>query len=170
MPRIHVCSLARLHATARACGAASMITLINRNTPVERPESIAPDRHMTISLSDIVQPTEGHILAKDEHVRRLICFVHDWDRHQPLLIHCYAGVSRSTAAAFIALCVLKPDDDEFAHARNLRLASPTATPNLRLVELADRHLARGGRMVAAIASIGRGEDCFEGMPFALDLG
>ena len=169
MPRIHVCSLARLHATVRQSGAASLITLINRNTPVERPETIDPDRHMIISLSDIVAPVEGQILAQDEHVRRLIGFVRDWDRRQPLLIHCYAGVSRSTAAAFIALCVLKPDSAEDSHARSLRFASPTATPNPRLVELADRQLARRGRMVAAIAAIGRGEDCFEGEPFTLEL-
>jgi hypothetical protein len=47
--------------------------------------------------------------------------------------------------------------------------SPTATPNRRLVALADRRLGREGRMAAAIAAIGRGADCFEGAPFALEL-
>ena len=92
-----------------------------------------------------------------------------WDRAEPMLIHCYAGVSRSTAAAFIAACALKPERDEFEVARALRAASPTATPNARLVALADAALGRDGRMSEAIAAIGRGEDCFEGTPFALEL-
>jgi predicted protein tyrosine phosphatase len=169
MPRIHVCSLAQLQATVRQSGATSMITLINRNTPVERPDTINPGRHLIIGLSDIVAPVEGQILAQEEHVAGLIGFIRDWDRAWPIVIHCYAGVSRSTAAAFIALCALKPGHAEDALAHRLRTASPTATPNPRLVELADCLLERRGRMVAAIASIGRGAECFEGTPFALEL-
>ena len=59
-----------------------------------------------------------------------------------MLIHCFAGVSRSTAAAFIAACALAPNRDEATIARALRAASPTATPNARLVALADAALGR----------------------------
>ena len=86
-----------------------------------------------------------------------------------MVIHCYAGVSRSTAAAFIAACALAPERPEIEIARALRAASPTASPNTRLIEIADRMLGRAGRMVAAVDAIGRGEDCFEGVPFALEL-
>ena len=41
-------------------------------------------------------------------------------------------------------------------AQALRRASPTATPNIRIVSLADRLLGRDGRMIAAIETIGRG--------------
>jgi predicted protein tyrosine phosphatase len=54
-------------------------------------------------------------------------------------------------------------------AQQLRSLSPTATPNLLLVKHADALLQRNQRMVEAIKSIGRGEDCFEGVPFALDI-
>jgi len=86
-----------------------------------------------------------------------------------MLIHCFAGVSRSTASAFIAACLLAPHRDEHEIARALRKASPTATPNARFVALADSRLERKGRMSAAVAAIGRGEDCFEGLPFALEI-
>jgi predicted protein tyrosine phosphatase len=102
-------------------------------------------------------------------VRALLDFVGAWDRTEPLLIHCYAGVSRSTAAAFIAACALAPARDEGEIARALRAASPTATPNARLIALADAALGRGGRMTDAVAAIGRGVECFEGKPFALAL-
>ena len=75
-----------------------------------------------------------------------------------MVIHCYAGISRSTAAAFIASCALAPDHDEAEIAKRLRTASPSATPNSRLVAVADHLLCRDGRMIAAVAGIGRGED------------
>ncbi len=99
----------------------------------------------------------------------MLAFVRAWDRAEPMVIHCFAGVSRSTAAAFIAACALKPERDEFAIARAIREASPTATPNARLVALADEALGRKGRMNDAIVRIGRGEECFEGTPFVLEL-
>ena len=54
-------------------------------------------------------------------------------------------------------------------ARELRTRAPFATPNGRLVALADALLGRKGRMVAAIRAIGRGADAFEGMPFSMPL-
>ena len=52
-------------------------------------------------------------------------------------------------------------------AQRLRAASPTATPNGRLIETADALLGRGGRMRAAIAAIGMGALAYEGEPFHL---
>jgi predicted protein tyrosine phosphatase len=168
MPAIHVCSLARLHDTVRDTGATRVITLINSGTRVERPASIAEDNHLFIGMSDILEPLEGHILPGEEHVRRLIGFVETWDRAAPMVIHCWAGVSRSTAAAFATACMLNPRVPETVFADSIRALSPTATPNLRLVSVADRLLGRGGRMVRAIEAIGRGADCFEGVPFRLE--
>lgn len=169
MPQIHVCPLSQIPSVVQASGARSMVTLINQGTPVPRPEAIHATRHLLISMSDIVAAEDGHILPAESHVATLIDFVRDWDRDEPLLIHCYAGVSRSTAAAYITACTLREDRCEFELARELRARSPTATPNKLMVEIADRLLGRDGRMVAAVAEIGRGTDCFEGTPFALDL-
>ena len=111
------------------------------------------------------------VLPGEEHVRELIAFVDGWDRTQPMVIHCYAGISRSTAAAFIAVCIERPERSEARDRRRaLRAASPYATPNPRLVAIADGLLGRDGRMVDAVAAIGRGEMAVEGVPFALPLG
>jgi predicted protein tyrosine phosphatase len=169
MPRIHVCSLSRIDEIVRATGARTLVTLINEGTPVPRPASIAPERHLHVSMSDVVEELEGHVAPHDGHVGSLLDFIHAWDRADPILIHCWAGVSRSTAAAYITACALNPLRSELQIARALRAASPTATPNARLVALADARLGRGGRMVAAVQSIGRGADCAEGVPFALEL-
>ena len=169
MPRIEVCALSRIEEVAQAIGARSMVTLINDASSVQRPQAIAPERHLKLSMADIVEPLEGHLLPEESHVAQLLDFVRAWDRAQPLLIHCYAGVSRSTAGAFIAFCALKPEACEHELAQTIRALSPTATPNLQLVAVADDLLGRGGRMSAAVEAIGRGADCFEGVPFALAL-
>jgi len=169
MSNIHVCSLAKVPETLRSTGARTLITLINWETEVTRPPEIAPERHLHVAVSDIVEEVEGHILPSDSHVSELLAFVREWDRADPLLIHCWAGVSRSTAAAFIAACALSPESDEREIAQAIRQKSPTATPNARLVAVADAILGRGGRMADAVREIGRGYECDEGVPFALDL-
>ncbi len=169
MPAVHVCPLSQLAPTVAASGASHLVTLINLATPVERPAAIAAENHLFIGINDIVEPMDGLVLAADDHVKTLIDFVEHWDQSRPLVIHCYAGISRSTAAAFIALCVARPERDERAIARALREASPKATPNARLVAIADRLLDRDGRMVAAIEEIGPGETAMENVPFMLEL-
>jgi predicted protein tyrosine phosphatase len=169
MPRIHVCALSRIHATVEATGARALVTLINIRGLVVRPSPIHPDAHLVLGMSDIIAPTEGEILPAEAHVRELLAFVEKWDRANPLIIHCYAGVSRSTAAAFIAACALDPARAEHEIAWRIRALSPTATPNSMLVEIADGLMNRAGRMNAAVSAIGRGVECFEGVPFALDV-
>jgi predicted protein tyrosine phosphatase len=166
---IHVCSLARLQETVAATGASHVVTLLRDTHLVARPDRIAVERHLVLGLDDISDPLDGYVCPADSHVGDLIRFVREWDRAAPLVVHCYAGISRSTAAAFIGACSLNPQRDEATIARALRHASPTATPNRRLVSIADRMLARRGRMVAAIAGIGTGMAAYEGAPFRLDL-
>ena len=119
--------------------------------------------------NDIVEPTEGMVPASVADVARFVDFVTSWDRERPMVVHCWAGISRSTAGAFVAACALRPNDDEAEIAAELRRRSPSATPNRRIVALADRLLNRDGRMEAAIAAIGRGADAFEGAPFEMPI-
>ena len=169
MPSIHVPPLSRLHETVAASRASHVVTLINAATAVPCPPGIDADRHLFIGVSDIVDPTDGHIVPAQVHVEQLLAFARAWDRSQPMVIHCWAGISRSTAGAFITLCALRPDRDEMELAASLRRASPSATPNARLVAVADDILRRDGRMREAVAAIGRGADAFEGTPFALPV-
>jgi predicted protein tyrosine phosphatase len=169
MPHLQVCSLARLHRTVAEENASHVLTLINQGTPVTRPPAISEDRHLFIAMSDIIEPLDGHILPAEAHVRRLLAFVRDWDKAQPMVVHCYAGVSRSTAAALITAATLNPERSEADIASVIRARSPTATPNLKLVAVADALLGRNGRLLDAADSIGRGADCFEGVPFRLEI-
>jgi predicted protein tyrosine phosphatase len=166
---IHVCSLSRLHETVRQTGARHVVTLLKDVELVQRPGGISSENHLILGMDDITGPIEGYVAPADEHVAKLIAFVRDWDRASPMVMHCYAGISRSTAGAYVAACALNPQRGELAIAHALRLASPTATPNLRIVALADCALGRGGRMTEAIERIGRGVLAFEGDPFRLEV-
>jgi predicted protein tyrosine phosphatase len=166
---IHVCSLARLHATVAETGARHVVTLLKDTDRVERPATIAATNHLILGMDDIAEPMDGYVLPGNHHVESLIAFVRRWERDRPLVVHCYAGISRSTAGAFVAACALNPQRDEASIAWAIRSASPTATPNPRIVAIADRLLDRNGRMVAAVTAIGRGEMAYEGHPFRLVL-
>jgi predicted protein tyrosine phosphatase len=167
---IHVCSLARLHATVYETGARHIVTLLRLTDRVERPRHIAPENHLVLAVDDITAPVEGYTAPADDHVQRLIDFVGKWDRTAPMVVHCYAGISRSTAGAFVAACALSPQRDELEVAWKVRRASRTAQPNACIVTIADRLLKRDGRMVRAIETIGPGDHVMEGEPFRLDVG
>jgi predicted protein tyrosine phosphatase len=166
---IHVCSLARLHATVEETGARRVVTLMRDIELVRRPPTIENADHLLLRVDDIAEPFEGYTIPAEEHVAELLTFVRSWDRAAPLVIHCYAGVSRSTAAAFVSVCALSPQVEERSIAVALRRASPTATPNARIIALADHLLGRRGRMIAAIEAIGQGEFATEAEPFRLDV-
>jgi predicted protein tyrosine phosphatase len=166
---IHVCSLARLRETVEDTGARHIVSLIGDEARLERPNCIAPENHLWLRMHDISTPLDGYIMPGDQHVAELLEFVRGWDRRAPLVVHCYMGISRSTASAFAAVCALNPRRDEASIAQAMRRASPTATPNIRIVSIADRLLGRGGRMTAAIETIGHGLMTSEATPFRLDL-
>ncbi|MBA4782708.1 MAG: protein tyrosine phosphatase [Rhizobiales bacterium] len=169
MAAIHVCGLSHLGTVVARSGARHVASLINAGMAVPYPLSVPLENRLMLGFNDIAAPVTGLTEPARVHAMKLIDFVRAWDQQNPLVIHCWMGVSRSTAGAFIAQCALMPEADEAALARALREASPEATPNSRLVHLADDLLGRDGRMVRAIAAIGRGAETFEGVPFSVQI-
>jgi predicted protein tyrosine phosphatase len=82
-----------------------------------------------------------------------------------MLIHCWAGISRSTAAAFILACDRAGAGSEARLARMLRERAKHADPNRLMVRIGDDLLGRRGKMVDAIEAIGRGAIATQGVPF-----
>jgi predicted protein tyrosine phosphatase len=167
---IHVCSLARLHATVDETGARHVVTILKHSEQVVLPGHIARKNHLVLNVDDIAVPIDGFVAPDAVHVERLIEFVGQWDRAAPMVVHCFAGISRSTAGAYVAACALNPARDEREIAWAIRRASATAQPNARIVSIADRLLKRDGRMVHAIETIGPADAALEGHPFRLDIG
>lgn len=170
MSYIVVCPLASIAETAVRHGAKEMVSLIAEKQDFHRPGVIRAERHLKLAMNDIGFAGTGGLIAPSEaHVAQLIEFVRDWDRSAPLIVHCWMGVSRSPAAAVIAILALNPEEDDLELARRLRKVAPHATPNTRLIEIGDRMLQREGRLIAAIKSIGRGAETDGSASFSIDL-
>jgi predicted protein tyrosine phosphatase len=142
-----------------------VVSLLGPETPHRSFSGIAESNHLKLTFHDIIEPAEGFTAPAADHVETLIRFLRSREGDDPMLIHCWAGISRSTASAFTAMCLYNPDVDEVKLARQLRSLSHVATPNRRIVAFADDMLDRKGRMVDAIDAIGRGEDAYEGIIF-----
>jgi predicted protein tyrosine phosphatase len=162
---IIVCGLADLPSVIAARKPSHMVTLLDPTTMIETCEGIAPERHLKLGVNDIAQPAEGLTAPDETLVGRLLTFAEAWDERDPMVIHCWAGVSRSTASAFTLACARSPEVDEAAIAWTLRSLAPHAYPNRRIVALADDMLGRQGRMVDAVEAIGGNGFVSLGSPF-----
>ena len=166
---IHVCSLAALPSTVKTTGASHVLTVMANVDQVQRPVSVLPANHLKVQMDDITEAIEGFVAPTETHVEQVLNFVRGWDRSAPLVVHCYAGISRSTASAFAAACALNPHRDEITIARQIRAASPIAAPNRLIVSLADKALGREGRMLRALDEMGPSSLTNVGEPFRIDL-
>ena len=164
-----VCPLSYVHRVVAERRPSHVITLLDPPELIELIDGYGPERHLRIGVHDIPWETEGLICPDESTVETILAFGATWDGEAPLLVHCWAGISRSTATAFTLACERNPDVDERRIAGKMRRASKTATPNRRIVAIADDMLGRGGRMVDAADSIGRGDPAWEGEPFELPV-
>ncbi len=162
---IIVCPLAAVQLLIPRHKVSHVVSLLGPETPHRSFSGITEANHLKLTFHDIIEPAEGFTAPAADHVETLIRFLEQREGNDPMLIHCWAGISRSTASAFTAMCLYNPDLDEMRLAQQLRALSHVATPNRRIVAFADDMLGRRGRMVDAIDSIGRGEDAFEGIIF-----
>ena len=99
---IIVCGLGDVAATLAARRPSHMVTLLDPATMIATPGGLQAERHLKLAVNDIAEPAEGLVLPSEEVVRQLLEFGRGWDEAAPMLIHCWAGISRSTASAFVA--------------------------------------------------------------------
>lgn len=165
---IVVCPLNAVNHVIEKYNPSHLVTLLNVDMMIDTPSGLRTGSHLKLSMNDIDAPADGLVAANEDQIRSLIDFIDSWDRTSSFAIHCWAGISRSTAAAFVTLCRLHPNRDENEIAAQLRASAPFATPNRLIVHLADEALGRQGRMYDAIERIGRGADAWEGEVFELD--
>jgi predicted protein tyrosine phosphatase len=144
-----------------------LITLLGPEEMIPTPAGIHPERHLRLGVHDIAMPEAGLTAPDAGTVERILDFVCGWSGETPMLVHCFAGISRSTATAFVIACERNPAADELEIALKIRRASPSAFPNRRIVALADDILDRRGRMLEAVEAMGGNNFVVEGEPFEL---
>ena len=166
---IYVSPLSAVADAIRDVKPSHLVSLLDPETMIDTPAGIVPARHLRLSVNDIAEEIDDLVPPGVEHVASLIDFVQEWDQESPLLVHCWAGISRSTAAAFIVLCALNEGRPEDELAQLVRSRGSHAHPNRLMVRHADSLLKRGGRMIAAVEALGPGRACWEGELFSIPL-
>jgi len=153
MPHLLVAPLSSLPGVLDTHAPSHLISLLSPEHMIETPAGFPPHLHLRLGVNDIVDPAAGSDPPARRHVDALLEFSRGWDARQPLLIHCWAGISRSMASAFTILCDRMGPGCEIQIARAMRERAPHAQPNRLLVQHADEALGRGGRMVLALNSM-----------------
>jgi predicted protein tyrosine phosphatase len=114
-------------------------------------------RHARLELRfhDVIEEhVAGYDSPQPHHIEALLAFGRDiisvpaGKAH--LLVHCHMGISRSTAAAALLLAEARPDLTGKEVMVEIGGVRPKAWPNLRMVELGDAMLGRGGDLVRAV--------------------
>jgi len=126
-----------------------LVSLLDAPLMPATPDVIERENHLKLELNDISDPTEGLILPNEEHVERLLAFGKNWTPSERLLVHCWAGVSRSSAALLILLAQ-KNRGREADMVSLVRSRAPHIRPNRRLIELGDRALGCQQRLASAV--------------------
>ena len=173
MPMILVTPLSAVEETVQRYSPSHAVTLLAPEHMIDPLAGLLPERHLRLGMHDVADEQTSDCAPCDAHVNSLIDFGRTWDAAAPMLVHCWAGISRSMAAAYILLSDKLGAGSETEIAKAMRTRAPHAYPNPLLVKLADQALGRGGQMVAAVDSIGRGVIVAEGrcveLPLKLDI-
>ncbi len=143
----HVCGLDELR-LAPLSSANRIVSILDpyAPTPVELRTIDVPV--LVLRFDDITDSGDA-AAPRAEQVRHLLAFDAGAHEGERLVVHCTAGVSRSTGALAVLLAARHPDlgDEIFAAIRRIR---PIAWPNLLVVSLGDELLGRRGSLVAAL--------------------
>jgi predicted protein tyrosine phosphatase len=152
--RLTICGLDELAARG-AGGVTHVLSILDPDCP--EPEALRacePHRRLELRFHDIIDPAPGWVLPEREDVERLLLFgralADEADAAGThLLVHCHAGVSRSTAAAALLLIQARPAQPAGEAFSAVAAVRPRAWPNLRILELGDALLGRGGEIITA---------------------
>jgi predicted protein tyrosine phosphatase len=170
MSLILVTPLSAVEESIRRYRPSHLVTLLSPEHMIETPEGVLSERHLRLALNDVAEEWESDAPPCVHHIEKLVSFGRQWDAGSPILVHCWAGISRSTAAAYILLCDRMGPGTEAGIAMALRYRAPHACPNSLMIRLADKVLNRNGRMIQAVQSIGRGQITAMGECVELPIG
>jgi predicted protein tyrosine phosphatase len=165
---IHVSSLRTLDSVTARLRSYDLLTLLSPDHPDTDWSALDIGLHVRLAFHDIVKPSPGLVAPDRNILQAVLDFGRAGTGCRAKLIHCWAGISRSGAAAFVIACD-RNSGYEQAIADELRRRAAFVTPNRLMVRLADDLLGRGGKMIEAIDRIGRGVEAFEGEPYQLPL-
>lgn len=153
--QITVCGIEELAGHCET-GVSHVLSILDPGWPVP-PAFGAFGGHERLELrfNDVIEEAAGSEPPQPEHVAALLAFGRDLlaepreDAH--LLVHCHAGISRSTASMTLMLAQALPERPAAEIVEEVLRIRSKAWPNLRIIEIGDAMLGRGGTLVEAVS-------------------
>lgn len=133
--------------------------VISINNPKEhppRPLADHPGRHLILHFHDITGPPAGDVYGPSrKDVEDILEFAEDIEQDHDVLVHCAAGISRSSAAALgILASKLEPSKENGARAiKELLDVKRVIHPNTDMVADIDHLLEYDGHLVKALHDV-----------------
>lgn len=155
MPEFLVCSKSQVRARVRSMDATHLVTLLDPGDDVHKPNRIRPENWLWLRVEDEENSTcaNAPTLA---HAEQILEFGRNLPSDARVVIHCFAGVSRSTATG-LALWLQSNGVDKLADAEAWLLAHrERPCPNMLLAEHFDHLLGLNGEFVRLCDQIGEG--------------
>jgi predicted protein tyrosine phosphatase len=156
---VAICGIAELPAHGGR-GVTHVLSILDPEWPV--PDAFGgfgEHARLELRFNDIIEEEPGLLAPRPEHVEQILAFgrdlIVDPAGAPDLLVHCHAGVSRSTASVLLIMAQALPELPPAALAERLLAVRARAWPNLRMVEFGDMLLHRGGALVEAATAIYR---------------
>ena len=127
---IHVSSLNALGSVAARLASFDLLTLLSPGHPETDWSGLACERHIRLAFHDVIEPLPGLVAPDRDVMQAILNFGRAGSNQRAMLIHCWAGISRSSAAAFAIACDRNPGFEREI-AAELRRRAPSVTPNRR---------------------------------------
>jgi predicted protein tyrosine phosphatase len=155
--RVTICGIPELDEHC-AAGVTHIVSILDPEWP-DPPAfaKFAPHWRLDLRFHDIIEPNPGQLAPSRSDVARLLGFGRELNERtgSHLLVHCHAGVSRSTAAAALIMVQMHPGRPARVALDTVARMRPRAWPNLRMLEFGDALLGRNGEIVAAASAVYR---------------
>ena len=157
--RITVCGLDELaeHSGARV---SHVLSILDPEWPA--PEvfgTYGEHEKLEMRFHDVIDESPGAIAPTSIHIKQLLTFGCRLGEEPPadahLLVHCHAGVSRSSASMALLIAQAMPGRSGNAIFADILRIRPQIWPNLRIVEIGDGVLGRNGDLIDAAKGVYR---------------
>jgi len=160
--KITVCGIDELPDHSEV-GVSHVLSILDPDWPVpDAFGSFGEHERLELRFHDVIETTDPTMIPPQrEHVEQLLAFGRDMMAEPApgahLLVHCHAGVSRSTASMILIVAQARPEAPAAAIAQEIYRIRQKAWPNLRIIEMGDALLGRGGSLVSAVSEIYRAQ-------------
>ncbi len=149
--RLTICGVAELDDHCAASVSHALSILDPRMPDPDAFSRFGPHRRSVLRFHDNVDERSGDDAPQEHHVEAILSFGRELADVPPdhLLVHCWMGLSRSTAAAAILMAQHGPGHEAAAFDKVFSVR-PRSWPNARMIWFADRLLERKGALLSAL--------------------